>query len=79
MAELWQRLKDQRFDGQSAAAHLLAERQVLRTGLSETEAADILFVLSDADVFAAYVQDRGWSPAQVAQWLGNTFCALLLR
>ena len=78
MAELWQRLKDQRFDGQSAAAHLFAERQVLRAGLSETEAADILYVLSDAHVYETCVHERGWSPAKLAEWLGDTLCALLL-
>lgn len=78
MAELWQRLKDQRLAGQSAAAHLLAERHHLRPDLSEAEAADILFVLSDAHIYDAYQQDRGWSPDKIAHWLGNTLCALLL-
>ena len=78
IAQLWQRLKDQRLIGQSAIAQLLAERQVLRPGLSVGQAADIIFVLSDAYVYDAYVRDRGWSPTQAAQWLGDAFCALLL-
>jgi AcrR family transcriptional regulator len=78
MAELWQRIKDQRFAGQSAAAHLLAERQVLRPGLSEAQAADILFVLSDAHVYDTCVVDRAWSHRKVARWLGESLCALLL-
>ena len=78
IAQLWQRMKDQRLIGQSAIAQLLAERQVLRPGLSVGQAADIIFVLSDAYVYDAYVRDRGWSPTQAAQWLGDAFCALLL-
>ena len=42
------------------------------------QAADILFVLSDTHLYHAYVVDRSWSPAQVAQWLGEALCALLL-
>jgi TetR/AcrR family transcriptional regulator, regulator of autoinduction and epiphytic fitness len=78
IAELWQRLKDQRLLGQSAIAHLLTERQALRDGISEKQATDVLFVLSEAHLFEAYVVDRGWSSMQVADWLGQTLCAALL-
>src|ERR671939_1852278 len=60
IAQLWQRLKDQRLVGQAAAAQLLADRQALRPRLSVGQAADIIFVLSDAYVYDAYVRDRGW-------------------
>ena len=78
IARLWQRAKEQRLVGQSAIAQLLADRQALRPDVSVAQAADILFVLSDAHVYDAFVRDRGWSPAQVAQWLGETLCPLLL-
>jgi AcrR family transcriptional regulator len=78
IARLWQRMKDQRLLGQAAIAQLLAERQALRPGLSASEAADVLFVLSDAHVYDAYVLDRGWAPAQVAEWLGTALCTLVL-
>jgi TetR/AcrR family transcriptional regulator, regulator of autoinduction and epiphytic fitness len=78
VAKLWLRMKEQRFAGQGAAAHLLFERHALRPDLSERQAADTLFVLSDAHIFDAYVVDRGWSPEEVAHWLGDTLCALLL-
>ena len=78
IAQLWQRMKDQRLVGQSAIALLLAERHALRPGLSPSQAADVLFVLSDAHVYDAYVLDRGWPPVRVAQWLGDALCALLL-
>jgi TetR/AcrR family transcriptional regulator, regulator of autoinduction and epiphytic fitness len=78
IAELWQRMKDQRLVGQSAIAQLVAERGELRPGISAGQAADMLFVLSDAHVYDAYVRDRGWTPAQLAHWLGDAFCSLLL-
>jgi AcrR family transcriptional regulator len=78
IAELWQRLKEQRLAGQSAIADVLAERRALRPGLSAGQAADVLFVLSDAHVYDAYVLDRDWPPVEVARWLGDALCALLL-
>jgi TetR/AcrR family transcriptional regulator, regulator of autoinduction and epiphytic fitness len=78
IAQLWDRMKDQRLVGQSAVAQLLAERAALRPDISLSQAADIVFVLSDAHLYDAYVRDRGWSSAQVARWLGDAFCALLL-
>jgi AcrR family transcriptional regulator len=78
IGELWQRMKDQRLTGQRAIAQLLVQRQALRPGLTVAEAADIIFVLSDANLYDAYTSDRGWSPSQVGQWLGSAFCHLLL-
>jgi AcrR family transcriptional regulator len=78
IGQLWQRLKDQRLVGQSAMAQLLADRQALRPGVGVSQAADVLFALSDAHVYDSYVLDRCWSPAQLAQWLGDALCALLL-
>ncbi len=78
IGQFWQRMKDQRLVGQSAIAQLLAERTALRAGISVGQAADMLFVLSDAHLYDAYARDRGWSPAQLARWLGDAFCSLLL-
>lgn len=78
IGELLQRAKDQRLVGQSAVARLLADRQALRVGLSTARAADIIFVLSDAHLYDSCVLDRGWSRSQVAEWLGDVLCHLLL-
>ncbi len=78
IAQMWQRIKDQRLVGQSAVAQLLDERGGLSPGVSVEQAADMLFVLSDAHLYDAYVLDRGWSPAQVSRWLGDALCSLLL-
>jgi TetR/AcrR family transcriptional regulator, regulator of autoinduction and epiphytic fitness len=78
LARLWQRMKDQRLTGQVAIAQLLGERQALRPSLTVSQAADVIFVLADASLYDAYAQDRGWPPAQIAQWLGDALCRLLL-
>ena len=78
IAQLWQRMKDQRLTGQAAVAQLLADRHALRPGLTVGQAADIIYVLCDAALYDTFVLDRGWSPRQLARWLGDTFCALLL-
>jgi TetR/AcrR family transcriptional regulator, regulator of autoinduction and epiphytic fitness len=78
IAELWQRMKDQRMTGQTAIAELLVERRALRSDVTSSQAADVIFVLSDANVYDAYRQDRGWTPARIGQWLGDALCELLL-
>jgi TetR/AcrR family transcriptional regulator, regulator of autoinduction and epiphytic fitness len=78
IAALWQRAKEQRLAGQSAVAQLLADRKALRPALTADRAADILYVLSDPRLYSAYVLDRGWSPAEVGEWIGESLCALLL-
>jgi 2-polyprenyl-6-methoxyphenol hydroxylase-like FAD-dependent oxidoreductase len=52
----------------------------LRQGRVSTRdlAADVIFALSDAHLYDTYVRDRCWSRAQVAGWLGDAFCQLLL-
>lgn len=78
IAELWQRMKDQRMAGQTAIAELLLKRRALRADVTARQAADVIFVLSDANVYDAYNRDRGWTPAQIGQWLGDALCELLL-
>ena len=76
IADLLKRIKNQRLAGQSVIAELLAERGALR--LSTSEAADIIFALSDAHLYDIFVLDRGWPEVQLQRWLGDALCSLLL-
>lgn len=50
----------------------------LKPGLSETEAADILWSLTSADVHRMLRLERAWSPERYEHWLGETLIATLL-
>lgn len=75
---LFEAIKHQRYIGQRAVAILLDRRGALRAGLTVSRAADMIWVLVDAHVYLSLVDERRWSSSQVAQWLGDTLCAVLL-
>jgi AcrR family transcriptional regulator len=80
IAELWSDLQAQRRRGQATVVDLLAQRgSPLRPGLSNAEAADLLWVLTDDALHTALVTERGWAPERFAAWLGEAMCALLLH
>ena len=65
--------------GPSGIVALLAAKGALRTGLDPERAADTMFTVSSYGGFDDLVADRGWTPEQYEQWLGDTLCALLLE
>jgi hypothetical protein len=56
-----------------------------RTGLvrvlhaGELEVADILWTINHPNTWQLLVVDRGWTPPQYEQWIGDLACAQLLR
>ena len=69
---------EQRLRGQSRIARVLAERQMLASGVSEAAAADIIFTLMSPEVHRILTVERGWSADQYEHWLTTTLCAVLL-
>ncbi len=59
----------QRHEGQRRIAQSLARSGALRTGLRETDAADILHTLASPEVYGLLVLDRGWSGDRYETWL----------
>lgn len=58
--------------------HLAARPPGLRPELTEKKAADALYALSSANVWALLVIDRGWPPDTFEEWLGDQLVAALL-
>jgi hypothetical protein len=59
-------------------AQLLADRGVLRPGLSVEEARDLLWTLNSLAVHDLLVVKRGWSPERYRHWLAATLAQALL-
>lgn len=77
--EQGRRLGDQlRHSDLSQVTDALARAGALRPGLTATEAADVLHVLSNVANYRAFVVDRGWGPEQYVRWLDHTLAASLL-
>ena len=68
----------QRLVGASGFVATLAERRGLRPGLDQGMAADVLWTLLDPGLYAALVQDRGWSAERFAVWWERTLRTQLL-
>jgi len=64
--------------GQGQIARLLARAGVLRPGLRERDAADIVHALMSPELYRLLVTDRGWKPARYEQWLTDALSSQLL-
>ena len=64
--------QQQRADGQGRIARSLARARVLRTGLRERDAADIIHALMSPELYRLLVIDRGWPLERYEQWLAST-------
>jgi AcrR family transcriptional regulator len=79
VAGLWRRIQDDFYDNQRAVVRSVHRKGALRPGLGVTRAADIMWALNQPSLYRQLIVDRGWTPAQYERWLGDAFCAQLLR
>jgi AcrR family transcriptional regulator len=77
-AELLAVTNEQRLTGQSRVAKVLAQRRALADGVSESDAADIIYTLTSLDLHLILIGERGWSADRYERWLGDALCAVLL-
>lgn len=78
LADVWERLENQRLEGMGRFAQLLAERGALPEDLSVDEARDVLWTLNSHDVYDKLVTQRGWTPKRYQHWLTDTLTSTLL-
>lgn len=62
----------QRLSGARSFVHHLAKNGGLRSGLSVSDAIDIVWVHNDPILFYRLVEQRGWSPKRYETWLHRT-------
>jgi AcrR family transcriptional regulator len=77
-AELLADIQQQRDHGQGQLARALARKHLLRKGIREGDAADVIHALMSPEVFRLLVIDRGWAPQRYEEWLAATLAAQLL-
>lgn len=77
-AELLALARDQRHTGQSRIARLLAQRGALAEGLTEAEAADVIYALFSPEMYRILVVERGWHTERYGQWLSKALREALL-
>ena len=58
---------------------LAAKGDALRPGLTEDEAADVIFTLLSPEVYLLLTVGRGWPPARWQHWTAGTIALAILR
>jgi len=77
-AELLALARRQRHTGQSRIARQLAERGALAEGLSEADAADIVYALFSPELYRVLILERGWPAERYGEWLSRALRDALL-
>jgi AcrR family transcriptional regulator len=77
-AELLALARHQRYTGQSRIAHQLAERGALPEGVTEAQAADIVYALFSPELYRIFCVERGWPQERYGQWLSRALRDALL-
>ena len=78
IADLRQKLLAQRRRNMTHVVQHLANHGPLRDGLTEGQAADIVWTLTSPEVFRLLREDRAWSQKQYIEWLIDSLSRLLL-
>lgn len=75
---LWQRIQTEFYANQRSVVEQLRKNDALGPGLDVDRGADILWTLNHPSVYQLLVGDRGWTPEQYEEWLGDASCSQLL-
>ncbi len=78
MAGLVRDLDTERLDRMRHHATFLAERGLLRDGVTANDAADVFWTCTSAELYDLLVLQRGWPAAQFARFISDLMIATLL-
>jgi AcrR family transcriptional regulator len=77
-AKVWEQLQAERLRGMSRFAADLEAQGHLRSGVSLTEARDVLWTYTSAELYRLLVVERRWSPRRYGRWVGQALASALL-
>lgn len=78
IATAYTHLQEERRRNMASVVEWITRNSPLKLGLTEPEAADILWTLTSADVHRMLRIDRGWSSDRYEQWLAGSLIDALL-
>jgi AcrR family transcriptional regulator len=77
-AQMLEETRRQRHQGQSRIVKDLARRKALRSGLTQRDAADIVYTVMSPEVYRILTVERGWSEEAHEAWVAHTLRTQLL-
>lgn len=75
---VWDDLQHERLRGMTMFAKSLDGAGHLRSGVSATEARDVLWTYNSAELYRLLVVERNWIPKRYGQWIADALIAALL-
>ena len=78
LAALNRTYADRRHEDTRTFIDALADRGMLRPGLSAAAASDVTWALNGPEIYQLLVTRRGWSPVRYERWLAETLTAQLI-
>lgn len=78
LRRLWEAAERERRTDAARFIDVLGQKGPLKQGLDRETAIDILWLLTNSDVFQRLVRTRRWSVARYEEWLATTFIEQLL-
>ena len=78
IATIYQQQRQSRYKDERRIARSLARKGALREGLSETQAADIIWAIATTRTYRALVIERRWTTDQYERWLNDLLAHALL-
>ncbi|HEX5227720.1 MAG TPA: helix-turn-helix domain-containing protein [Bryobacteraceae bacterium] len=78
LRELWQSIAQRRANNMRLFVKDLAATGRLRSGISELDAADIVWSMNSPEFYLLLVEQRGWPVEKYSQWLADAWVRLLL-
>ena len=78
IAAIYQQQRQSRYKDERRIARSLTRKGALREGLSETQAADIIWAIATTRTYRALVGERRWTTDQYEHWLKDLLARALL-
>lgn len=78
IAAIYAQQRQRRYKDERLFARSLARKGALREGLSESQAADIIWAIANTRTYRTLVNDRNWSIDQYEHWLKGLLARELL-
>lgn len=78
IAALYDQQRQARYRDQRRVARSLARKHALREGLSEAQAADVIWAIVNTRTYRALVGERRWTAGQYERWLADLLVGALL-
>jgi AcrR family transcriptional regulator len=78
LADLIKERECKRYDSQRSLVEFISQKGWLHPSINPTKARDVLWTFTSRELYGMVVRQRGWSPQEYEEWLGNVLVSELL-